>query len=310
MTTKDTSQDAAASIDAIKSLADKAGSHVVSVSLKEEIPGLPQEVPAFLDRESGSLASVANLFEAYRFAPSEKRGTAKVTTIESFIALTQRHQTADSAIFANTDWTKPSLTSVIDYHINETGGHADNGKHRIHYEFPLSDSWKAWIAIDGKSLPQVEFAEFIEDHIADLSAPDTMEEEDFRHKFSFKVAFPTQLVELSRGLQINSASRVKNAQSLQSGEAQIIFEEEHRDANGNKLDVPGMFILAIPPFFQGAPTRIPVRLRYRLSGGNLIWICKLYRPDVYITEQVVRDMEKAGSETGLPTFQGAPEMQG
>ncbi|APO74234.1 hypothetical protein AM571_CH01398 [Rhizobium etli 8C-3] len=297
-------------IDEITSLADKAASQLATVKLTQPIPGVPTEIPVFVDRERGVIGGVHSLFEHYRFSPARKTGTAKVTTLESFIDLVTRHGTNDSAIFANTNWQKPSLTAVIDYHRTTPGGAADNGKHRIHYEFPLSEEWQAWNAIDGKPLEQEQFAQFIEDHIAELAAPDDQESEDFRHKFSFRVAYPTELVTLSRGLQVFSETRVKNAVTLQSGEGQITFEEEHRDSNGNKMDVPGMFILAVPPFFMGDPARIPVRLRYRLSGGSIKWIVKLYRPDVYITQQVLRDMERAASETGLPHFQGAPEMTG
>lgn len=295
-------------ITAIKDLADKAGTELVTIKLPEPVPGLPNEVPALLNRESGIVAGVKDIFAAYRTAPERKTGTAKVNTLDSFINLLERHKTDNSVIFAETNWLKPSLTAVIDYHEDRNGGLADNGKHRIHYEFPLSEEWKAWVEINGKPMQQETFAEFIEDHIADLSSPDTMEEEDFRRKFGFKVAFPNELVTLSRGLQVHSASRVKNAVTLQSGEGEITWEEEHRDAQGNKLQVPGLFILSIAPFFRGQPTRIPVRLRYRVSPGGIIWICQLYRPDVSITEEVTRDMERAANETGVPHFQGAPEM--
>lgn len=168
--------------------------------------------------------------------------------------------------------------------------------------------WKAWVKINGKLLEQVEFAEFIEDHIAELSAPDSVEAEDFRGKFGFKVAYPNELVALSRGLQVHAETRVKNNVVLQSGEGEITWDEEHRDAQGNKLTVPGMFILSIAPFFMGDPARIPVRLRYRVSGGKVLWICQLYRPDVHITQQVMRDLERVAHETALPHFQGTSEM--
>jgi uncharacterized protein YfdQ (DUF2303 family) len=294
-------------IDAIQELADKAGSAIVSVTLQHAPPGLPLEVPALLNRKSGTVASVKEIVEAWRTAPERKTGTADVLTLESFIALVDRHKTGHSVIFADTDWEKPSLTAVIDYHRTETT-EADYGQHRIHYEFPLSDSWKAWVKVNTKAMDQTTFAEFIEDHIADLATPDTQEEEDFRRMFGFKVAFPNELVALSKGLQVHSASRVKNSVTLQTGEGEITWEEEHRDAQGNKLQVPGLFILSVPPFFRGKPTRIPVRLRYRLAGGAISWICQLYRPDVAITEEVVRDMERAATETGLPHFEGTPEM--
>lgn len=295
-------------IAAIKELADKAGTALVTITLPEAVPGLPGEVPALLNREAGSITGVKAIFDAYRIAPERKIGTARVNTLDSFIHLVERHKTGNSVIFAETNWLKPSLTAVIDYHEDRGGGLADNGKHRVHYEFPLSEEWQAWVEINGKPMTQAIFAEFIEDHIADLSSPDSMEEEDFRGKFGFKVAYPNELVTLSRGLQVHSASKVKNSVTLQSGEGEITWDEEHRDAQGNKLQVPGMFILSIAPFFRGQPTRIPVRLRYRVSPAGLTWTCQLYRPDVAITEEVTRDMERAANETGLPHFQGAPEM--
>ncbi|MBY5804119.1 DUF2303 family protein [Rhizobium leguminosarum] len=296
-------------VKAIADLAIQADFGIDIITTPTDVSGLPKEVPVLIDPKTGKAASIKQLVDEWRLTPARKSGTAKVLTLESFTELVDRHKTEHSVIFADTDWTEPSLTAVIDYHAKVNGGLADNGKHRIHYDFPLSDSWKAWIGINSKALDQTQFAEFIEDHIADLAAPDEIEEEDWRHKFSFRVAHPNELVTLSRGLQVASEMKVKNVVSLQSGAAQINFEEEHRDANGNKLDVPGMFILSVPPFFRGEPTRIPVRLRYRLSSGKLLWICQLYRPDVHITEQVVRDMERAGADTGLPYFQGAPEMQ-
>ena len=296
---------------AVRAVADLAAQAEVSIDnlpTPEDVPGLPKYVPILVDPKTGKAISVKGLVDEWRLTPLRKSGIAKVQTLESFIELVERHKTEHSVIFADTNWQKPSLTAVIDYHDKENGGPANNGKHRIHYEFPLDESWQAWIAINGEPLPQGRFAEFIEDHIADLASPDTMEEEDWRHKFSQRVAYPNELMTLSNGLQVASEMRVKNVVNLQSGVAQITFEEEHKDVNGNKLDVPGMFILSVPPFYRGEAARIPVRLRYRLSSGKLFWICQLYRPDIYITEQVIRDMERAGADTGLPFFQGAPEM--
>jgi hypothetical protein len=59
---------------------------------------------------------------------------------------------------------------------------------------------------------------------------------------------------------------------------------------------------------MGEAIRLPVRLRYRVREGQVTWIFQLYRPDVYVTEQVMRDMERAARETELPAYQGAPEM--
>lgn len=295
-------------IEALKTLANKAGSELVTISLPTPINGLPDNVPAFVDREAGAIKSVKELLETYRTHPQRKSGTATVHTLDSFIDLVNRHKTASTAIFANSDWQKPSLTAVIDYHTIDSD-EADNLKHRIGYTFPLSEEWRAWVALNGKPLSQSEFAEFIEDHISDLSTPDEAEELDFQKKFSFKVAFPTQLVELSRGLQVNADTRVKNVVNLQNGTAQIVFEEEHQtlDKQGNRIDVPGMFILSIPPFFGGETARIPVRLKYKKTPNGVVWFYQLYRPEFYVTEQVRRDLTRAAGDTDLPHFEGSPE---
>ncbi|OMQ44952.1 DUF2303 family protein [Ensifer sp. 1H6] len=292
-------------VEAVAKLAKQSEMKVISITLPEKINGLPSEIPALAHPESGRVISLYDQLAPWRTRPERKVGTARAETLESFIDLILRHKQDNSVIFAQTDWQKPALTAVIDYH--DANG-PDNGKHRIHYQFPLSEEWKAWLAINGKNMDQTAFAEFIENHIADLSSPHHDESTDFERMFGAKVGFPNDIVMLSRGLQINAETRVKQAVRLQTGETQILFEEDHKNASGEPLMVPGVFVLQISPFFMGEPTRIPVRLRYRLISGSLTWICELYRPDRYITDQVRSDLNRAADETSLPKFEGAPEM--
>ena len=295
-------------IKAVQDLANDAGSRIAYARIDEAPHGLPSKVPVFIDRKTGKVVSVKALFEEFREKPERKKGTAVVNTLDSFVDLANRHKTDDSAIFADTDWRNPSLTAVVDYHKNESGGLADNGKHRVHYPFPLSEEWKAWIAQDGKPMDQADFAEWIEDHLPELAAPDQREAEHYLETFGLKVAAPNEMVKLSRGLQIHVESRMKNNVTLQSGEGEITWDEEHKDAAGNRVTVPGLFILNIPPFFMGTATRIPVRLRYRAAGGTIKWFFKLHRPDVVITGQIEEDLARAAMATALPCYRGKPEM--
>lgn len=294
-------------VKAIEDIVLMGSTHVVDVELIDTPHGIPTSIPVLLNKKAGSATSLKPLFDAWRTHPERKTGTASVTTLESFIDLANRHKTDDSVIFANTDWTKPSLTAVIDYHRKANGGNADYGQHRIHYQFPLSEEWQAWQAQNGKVMDQQDFATFIEDHLQELSAPDSEEAEYYQQLFGFKVAYPNELQALSRGLSVTVNQNVKSNVVLQSGEGEIVFEEDHRDAQGNKFTVPGLFILNIAPFFLGDTCRIPVRLRYRVRGGAAVWFYNIYRPDKHITEQVRRDLENAASATALPHFQGAPE---
>lgn len=291
-------------VKAVADLADRSSFVVQSFSVPTGVKGVPTAIPILISPRTGEAKSLANLIEPWRTRPERKTGTAHVDTIESFIELLERHKTEHSAIFADTDWNKPSLTAVVDY---SSSTDADFGQHRIHYSFPRSEEWKVWVGKHSRPLSQVDFAEFIEDHIQDLSAPDTLEEEQFERLFSCKVGYPNDLVMLSRGLQINAEVRVKTALKLQSGESQIVFEEDHKNADGQPISVPGVFIINIPIFHGGASTRIPVRLRYKLRDGAINWTFMLHRPDVYITEEVRRDLERAARETELPKFEGKPE---
>ena len=292
----------------IADLALKSANEIVHVTLDEPIEGLPEKIPLLVNKQTGALTSLRDLFERHRTRPERKTGTAKATTLESFIALTERHKTEDSVIFADADWKKPSLTAVIDYHEDAHGGDAAHGKHRIHYSFPLSEEWSAWIGRDGKPMSQADFAEWIEDHITELATPTEAEAEKCLAQFGFKTAAPNELQALSRGLQVRVETRVKSNVVLQTGEGVIAWEEDHKDNLGNKFVIPGLFILSIAPFFLGDPCRIPVRLRYRVRDGVTSWHFHIYRPDIFITEQVRRDLDLAASTLGLPAYQGTPEM--
>jgi uncharacterized protein YfdQ (DUF2303 family) len=312
---------------AIRELTDLAaqarGVDLVTLEAPDTLQGVPENVPVGIRHGSTpEIVDVSRYFEAYRTHPARKKGTAEALTLASFIALAKRHQLASSAIFADTDWRNPSFTAVIDYHELHDKGEAEDladaflpgtpafGQHRIRYLFPLSDEWKIWTEVNGESMSQLDFAVFLEDRIAELSAPTDAEKIALEHDFATTVATPSQLIQLSRGLQVNVDSRVKNVQTLQSGEAQIAFEESHTDADGKPLKVPGIFILSIAPFFMGGLIRIPVRLRYRVRNGNLAWSLQMYRPDQHVTDRVRSDLRRAAEETGLPAFEAKPEMAG
>nr|WP_250811622.1 DUF2303 family protein [Neorhizobium tomejilense] len=298
----------------LKLLCDKAGSEITLVTNLAEALGLPASIPVFIDRQSGRPISVKSLLDEWRTSPERKAGSATVNVLESFIGLTKRHATKDSVIFADTNWKSPSLTAIIDYHRNESGGPADNCKHRIKYPFPLTEEWSAWVANNSKMLNQTQFAEFIEDHRADLASPHDDEVTYWQELLGGKMAYPNELQMLSRGLKIHAETKASSAVTLATGEGEIAWEETHtaRDAKGGKIVVPSLFMISVAPFYQGEKARVPVRLRYRLpqGGGAVGWFYQLYRPDIYITEQVIRDLDRASSETDLPAFQGSPETSG
>ncbi|MGY6709751.1 MAG: DUF2303 family protein [Rhizobiaceae bacterium] len=288
--------------------AQAKGAEIVMLEVPDDIPGLPRSVPLSLHRGTDpQFGSLSALLEDYRRHPERKKGTAQAQTFEAFCELVNRHKTDNSAIFADATWTKPSFTAVIDYHELANGGRADFCQHRIRYDFPISEEWQAWIGQNGSAMSQQDFAWFLEDRVAELSAPTDVEKIQLEDQFQTTVATPAQVVELSRGLTVAVASNVKAHTTLQTGEGSIQFDETHNDGSGQKLKVPGIFILDIAPFFMGEKIRVPVRLRYRVREGKVLWFYQIYRPDLAITEHVRHTLFDVRDRTKLPAYEGKPE---
>ncbi len=124
-----------------------------------------------------------------------------------------------------------------------------------------------------------------------------------------RIGTPIQIFELARGLEINVGGKVKQNLKLQSGEAKISFVEEHTGKDGAPITVPGAFALSIPLFYNEEPITIPVRLRYRIVGGSIVWIYKLFRVDRLVAEAVKLAKDDVRTKTGLPVYEGSPEMR-
>ena len=272
-------------------------------------PGLPAKVPVLFDRDTQKVIPVLEHIEAAR-PPMERKGTAKVETLSSFIDLVNRHKDQDSAIFATTSWPNPKLTAVIDYYTTDQA--ARWGKHRVEYAFPLTEEFKVWVGKNAKPFTQVEFAAFLEDHAAELAAPMAGEKTEFEALFKERFATPNELIDLSRSLEVNVGAKVKQGVRLQTGERQVIFTTEHTNAAGEPVDIPGIFIVAVAPFVSGdaepEKVRIPARIRYRIKGGEIEWFYQLYRWEYWLRERVQLDLADAARETTLPAYEGAPEM--
>jgi uncharacterized protein YfdQ (DUF2303 family) len=269
--------------------------------------GLPARVPVLMDPRPGAapITSLKNLIESYRRRPERRVGTAKVTTLASFIDLVNRHKNSSSVIFAATAWPEPKLRAVIDYH--QLDGEPRHGAHCVDYAFPLTEEFKAWIGKNNKLMEQADFAAFLEEHAAELTSPFDGEKTEFEHLFKEKMATPNELVALSRDLEIFVGHKVKRAERLSSGERTVEFVEEHLGKNGEKVAIPGIFMIAVPAFVDGEPIRIPARLRYRAGGGTISWGYQLWRWEHWMRQQVKFDLDRAAEKTALPAFEGQPE---
>lgn len=254
------------------------------------------------------IRSAKKALEEYRDAPERRKGIATLTDLDSFIAHVNRFKDEDSAIFA-TRVGAPGLLCIFDYHRKTHEGAPRFGEHRARYAFPLSKEWQAWLSMDGKSFSQEEFARWLEDHLQDVTAPDTALEnaKEFLELFHVQFASPSKLLAMSRDLTVNVGASIHNHQNLSSGEIQIAYSTKHIDEKGAPVTFPGAFLITIPPFVEGIPYQVPARLRYRLKEGTITWSYQLYRTQAYLDDAVDADVKRCVADTQLPAFSGSPE---
>lgn len=255
-----------------------------------------------------AIHSVKKMLDEYRTAPERRKGQATFTKLDSFIEHVNRFKDDDSAVFLD-EGDEPSITCVLDYHRKGPDGDPRFGEHRSTYEFTLSEEWSAWVDKQDETFGQADFAEFIEERLQDVSAPASAlaGAKKFSELMSCAIASPQQLLELSRGLVVHATHRVANHVNLATGESTIHFAEDHTDAAGKPMKIPGAFIIQIPVFYGGAHYQIPARLRYRKDGPVLRWSYKLYREDAVYEDALAEAAKKVKETTELPVYSGSPE---
>lgn len=261
------------------------------------------------------------ILDRYLPAPERRKGATSHTDLNSFIAWVNRFKSAPTVIFAKDAMDAPGMTAIFNHNPEGDDEKAAGwGDHRAQYTFPLSKEWQAWLENDGEGMNQGDFAAFIEERLVDIR-PARMEldgrtgetrmilsptVEAFVKESGVRIATVQQMMSLSRGLDIHSNDKITNRVNLQSGESTLVYDTEHRDGSGAKVDVPGLFLIGIPVFDHGAVYELGARLRYRIVNGLILWTYHLLRADVSFNDAFGDAIQKTRNETGLPVFLGTP----
>lgn len=267
-------------------------------------------------RQAVSANGIKQFLDVYRDAPERREGQCVVEDIESFVDHVNRFKDEDSALFGSSGLDvkegklpRPVLLCVLDYHEAGAKSAPRFGKHRTRYNFPLSEQWKVWAENDGKVMDQRTFAEFVNDHLLDIAPPEIAGQTAKLVSESLQITYAThvRLLDLSRGLTITVNQKVIEQRNLQTGEVILNFTEEHADASGQPLKIPGGFLIGIPVFRNGDAYQIAAQLRYRKKDGQIYWFYQLYEPERVFENAFKGACERAQAATSLPLFYGSPE---
>ncbi|SFK75422.1 Uncharacterized conserved protein YfdQ, DUF2303 family [Nitrosomonas aestuarii] len=223
--------------------------------------------------------------------PIRISGTAYAHDADSFINYVNRHANlATSTIFcqANYENDEMLITSIIDDH---TENEPAWGAHRISFSPRHSVEYKNWVKNNRRSMPQVEFALFLEQNLEDIANVEGM---------------PTgsQLLEMALQFEANQDMRLKSHVRLQSGGVQMQFVQDDDDATIARMTMFDKLSIGIPVFWNAEPYLINARLRYRVREGKATFWYELIRPEKVFEAACKTIIERIKSETELPFFFG------
>lgn len=218
-------------------------------------------------------------------APLRKRGTVQVFDAASFNELLEANEGRYATIYINRDVDAPAIVAVMNGNGDPGPGWGD---FRIEIVFRFTSQWKRWKAIDGKMMPQLAFAEFIEDNLGDVVSP-----------------VGAEMLEIAQYLSATRSVDFKSGIRLSDGRIQLTNVESMDAKVGvGQTAIPETISLGLAPVFGLPPFKIDARFRYRIESGKLQLGIKLQRIED-IMAAVVNDMV-----VGTVATEGRPAVVG
>lgn len=224
--------------------------------------------------------------------PNRKIGDNTVVDVTSFAAYLTKHGIDATELWGSRD--RGTIRAVINAHDGDpasdgpVGDFADDGQpgdpgwgdHTVTLQLRHSDDWNDWTTKNGQWLNQVDFAEFVEDHLPNFGSPTGAEALELAQSF-------------------RATQKVEFGTTKHAGGATTLSYVESTDAKAGKkgdLVFPDKVTLGIHVYDQGKAYALDARLRYRVRAGELLMGYKLDRPrDVLQTafDDVVTDVQQA-----------------
>lgn len=188
------------------------------------------------------------------------------------IGMSHLHGVGDLEIWADLDGRR--IKAILD------GGNG-HCQHTAALELRHSREWGEWAGVDGKLVAQVQFAQFIEDHISSIGAPDG-----------------GTLLDIVQTLTAKTKVDFKSSSLLANGQRQFEFAETIEAKAGQKgtLAIPSELTLVLRPFQGSEPVAVQARFRYRLDEGQLFLGVRLAEPDRALEaafQRVVDEVQEA-----------------
>lgn len=194
--------------------------------------------------------------DSLREGPRRIKRTSAVADVPSLLDVIAAHNDEDGAyaLIGSSGclevWADLASRTISTIHDGLDGWR----EHRTRLELRHSTEWADWVRVDGQMLDQVEFAEFIEDHLSTIGEPDG-----------------AQLLDICQTLQATTGTNFKQQNILANGQRAFRWEEHTEASAGQKgdLKIPGELKLVLRPFQGSEPRLITARFRFRPQHDGL-----------------------------------------
>ena len=219
--------------------------------------------------------------EKFQSFPNRIRRWVRLETIKAMADYHKRFANEQTCCYVSR--RSETIVMVIDEPSLEVAAWEDHGA-----RLPLENSqeWHAWRANDRRDLSQIEFAEFLEDHLEDLASHGDV-------VFDAVTAF-----------QVKRDEKFKSAIDLGTGEIEFSYERHNQPTS--PVSLPRKISLGIPIYDASAEAlKFDVRLKYRQRDGVLKFRYEIVRPERVI-EEAFRSIEDELASHDIDHVRGSP----
>lgn len=215
--------------------------------------------------------------------PVNPSGTLTLLTPESFSKALTDYRDTRTQTFADSE--KSEITAVFDA-LQSGDGYYDRkagwGQLRAVIGFAESRKLKEWKRTL-EWMSQLEFANFIEDHLEDVLTPSGQD-----------------LMTIVTDLEASSSGGFKGKVNLDNGSVRLSYQDEVETT----VEVPRNLTLGIPLFEHGDRYKLGARLRFVIQGGSVkfrLLFTNLQDAKEQEFERIVQEIEE---KTSQPIYRG------
>lgn len=253
----------------------------------------------------GEVVDLEKQLRAFRQTPDRHEGEAVLYDRDSFVAWTKAYMRPETSVYVHPIISASAVSitfkTVIDGDSQKVAGWR---RFTGIFKMALHETFVRWTNAFSREMSQDVIAELLEERALDIveakQVPKTSRALQYLEATGLTPALPTEVLNLSKGLELTVSTEVTDAVNLSDGTTRVNFAEKHAGKGGQQLHVPKAFLVALPIFEDDGDTRfvVPVRVRYRLSNGKVMWrlvphgLTDLVRDAFEVTRQVVeKDLE-------------------